>query len=317
MQRRTTDGPVRTGAAHGAPSVQALRYFCAVVENGSFSAAARDLHMTQPPLSQAIAALEQRWDVQLFTRTSRDVRPLPAAQALYPEVLDILRRLDALPARAHAAHGAQIRRPVRMGAVTSTFTRLVPEILARTSDVDPALDLTLTDLPSAHIVEGLTAGRLDAGLVRETSAEGVRAVPVSHDELRACVPAGHRLAALSSCHMADLAAEPLIVFDRTRASLSYDAIMAGFRLAGVSVAPVAHVSSETAAIALVCGGLGVTVVPRIAAADPTTGVRFLEIEDAQITYPLLLVVPHDDPRDLAAPLSALVRAALDALDAPA
>lgn len=310
MHRSATDRPQRRGSVSLRPSIQALRYFCAVMENGSFSAAARALHMSQPPLSQAIATLEHRWDVQLFTRTSRDVRPLPAADALYPEVLDILRRVDALPARARAARADHVRTPVRVGAVTSAFTRLVSAILIRATD----LDLTVTDLPSAGIVEEITAGRLDAGLVRETPAEGVECVTLLEEELRACVPADHPLASRSTCTLADLAAEPLVIFDRTRATLSYDAIMTGFRLAGVRISPVAQVGSETAAIALVRGGLGVTVVPGIAAHSTLPDVRFLTVEDAHITYPLQLVVAAGDPRGLAAPLTSLIRDAIAGID---
>ncbi|RXF75787.1 LysR family transcriptional regulator, partial [Desulfovibrio sp. DS-1] len=77
-----------------------LRYFLAVAEELHFGRAARRMHVSQPPLSQQIQALEEELGVRLFDRTSRTVRATPAGEALRDDVRGLLAGLDAAVERA-------------------------------------------------------------------------------------------------------------------------------------------------------------------------------------------------------------------------
>src|SRR5215217_6341580 len=79
------------------------RQFLAVAEELHFGRAAQRLHLTQPPVTQAIAQLEKTLGVRLFDRTRRRVALTPAADALVPRVRELLARAQALPAHARAA----------------------------------------------------------------------------------------------------------------------------------------------------------------------------------------------------------------------
>src|SRR3954464_13373788 len=86
------------------------RQFAAVAEELHFGRAARGLHMTQPPLTQAIAQLERLLGVRLFGRTKRGVQLTAVGEALLPRVRELLARARALPVQAQAAAGGELGR---------------------------------------------------------------------------------------------------------------------------------------------------------------------------------------------------------------
>src|SRR6478735_7618276 len=86
------------------------RQFIAVADELHFGRAALRLHMTQPPLTQAIANLERLLGVRLFERTKRSVELTPAGQALLPEARELVARALTLPAMARAAAHGEVGR---------------------------------------------------------------------------------------------------------------------------------------------------------------------------------------------------------------
>src|SRR3569832_2487224 len=86
------------------------RQLLALAEELHFGRAATRLHMTQPPLTQASALLEERIGARLFDRTKRSVRLTAAGAALVPDARDLLARSAALPAQARAAAQGEISR---------------------------------------------------------------------------------------------------------------------------------------------------------------------------------------------------------------
>ena len=86
------------------------RQFLTLAEELHFGRAAARLHMTQPPLTQAIAQLEATLGLRLFERSRRHVALTPAGQALLPEVRELLARARRLPGIAQAAASGEAGR---------------------------------------------------------------------------------------------------------------------------------------------------------------------------------------------------------------
>ncbi|MFM9902451.1 MAG: LysR family transcriptional regulator, partial [Polaromonas sp.] len=101
------------------------RQFLAVADALHFGRAALQLHMTQPPLTQAIAQLEVLLGVKLFDRTKRSVQLTVAGAALVPEARDLLARAQALPRLARANADGEAGR-LRLAFVSTVGFDLLP-----------------------------------------------------------------------------------------------------------------------------------------------------------------------------------------------
>ncbi len=113
--------------------MRAWKQFAAVAQELHFGRAAQRLHMTQPPLTQAIAGLEKKLGLRLFDRSQRSVQLTAAGQALLPQVLDLLARAQLLPARralrpraSWGACGSRLSRPWVSGRCRSGCAPFAP-----------------------------------------------------------------------------------------------------------------------------------------------------------------------------------------------
>lgn len=141
-----------------------LEYFRAVVEAGSVSQAAKDLEMTQPPVSHAIAKLEQELDVLLLERTAKGVRPTQAG--LY--LLARGRRLVADRDRAVETlrmMGTGVVGDLAIGVEPMVINELIADVLAEFLVQAPGARVRLKDVTPDVIVEGIRDGDLDMGCV--------------------------------------------------------------------------------------------------------------------------------------------------------
>ncbi|WP_424217372.1 transcriptional regulator CynR (plasmid) [Streptomyces sp. BI20] len=140
-----------------------LRYLLAVAEQGNFTRAAEELHISQPTLSQQVKQLERTLGVQLLDRTGRTVR-LTDAGAVY---VDHARRaLSDLAAGERAVHDVRdlSRGRLRLG-VTPTFTAyLVGPLTAALHARHPGISLTVTETTQDRIEAALLADELDLGI---------------------------------------------------------------------------------------------------------------------------------------------------------
>jgi DNA-binding transcriptional LysR family regulator len=136
-------------------SLEWYRSFSYVYRTGTMSAAARGLHLTQPAISQHIAALEAALGYSLFVRTPRRLIPTDDAKALYTQVAEAIERLESLATPADLA-GTSVT--IRLGAPHEFFAARVIDRLDR--DVHVAYVVSL-GTPTA-LLELLREGQLDA-----------------------------------------------------------------------------------------------------------------------------------------------------------
>jgi LysR family nitrogen assimilation transcriptional regulator len=143
-----------------------LRYFCRIVECGSFSRAAATIHIAQPALSQQISELEAQMDVELLQRSARGVKPTRAGEILYKEAMVILKLLDALPALVRSNTGV-VEGSVSLGIVRALGPRIAGDVVAACREKLPKVTLKLSAADSATLRERVEAQSLDMAIVFE------------------------------------------------------------------------------------------------------------------------------------------------------
>ena len=137
-----------------------LRYFVAVAEELSFRAAARRLHVAQPPLSVQVKQLEEELGTRLFERTSRRVRLTPAGELFLARATTILREAaTAVREVQRAGRGELGALRLSLSGTTLTYDPLLPAVLRRYRAAHPEVNLTLHEQPAGQQLEDLRAGR--------------------------------------------------------------------------------------------------------------------------------------------------------------
>lgn len=139
-------------------SVDQIRSFLAVVESGSFTAAALSLGVRQSTVSGHIARLEQALGHSLLMRDTHRVAPTPDGQAMIGFARDVLEAHDRL--RAFFSPGG-LRGRIRLGVSEDYTLSALAQVLARFADRHPSVDLQLTVGLSRTLYQGYDAGELD------------------------------------------------------------------------------------------------------------------------------------------------------------
>lgn len=168
--RRTLPGVTVSAVSAASPSpdprllaVPELRVLVAVARDGSFTAAARHLDMTQSAVSHAVRSCERKTGVVLFDRGRHGARPTAAGEAAAAQARRILRLLESLGDEARGAETGEVTGPLRIAAFRSAAVQVLPAALARLTARHPGL------VPKVRIVPDL--GRGTVGEVADGRAD--------------------------------------------------------------------------------------------------------------------------------------------------
>jgi DNA-binding transcriptional LysR family regulator len=213
----------------GGVELRQLVYFTAVAEELNFARAAQRLHIVQPAVSQQVRRLERELGVNLFDRTSRQVRLTAAADRLLPEARAVLAAAERTRQVATELAGGGT---LRLGTSQGLGERLsqVLEELARTA---PTLRVRLVSASAERRIAMVRSGQLDAAFVRATPrARDIELLPLWRDPLVAALPATHPLAAADTLELRQLRDLPLRLAPRDDNTAFHDFVLAACARAG-------------------------------------------------------------------------------------
>ncbi len=255
-----------------------LHYFVTVAEELHFGRAAVRLHMTQPPLSQAIRAFEAELGAPLFERTSRQVSLSAAGQALLPQARHLLQQASALPELVQQAAAGALG-ILRLAFVSTADYSVLPHYLREFREAYPRVQIELREATSDIQLEELAQGHIDAGLLISPSTErlaaGLAYAPILREPLVLAAPQDlFTSTAGTAVQLQALATQPLIIFPRRIAPFLYDAILTCFTQAGLTPVIGQEAIQMQTIIGLVSAGMGIALVPQSVANLKRPGVVY-------------------------------------------
>src|SRR5215203_4293857 len=265
-------------------SIQGLRVFLSILEQGSLSAAGRRLGLTQPAISNHLHTLEKRFEVALLVRGGR-VRATPAGECLANHarrVLEEISNLEEDMAHYSGPHGRLV-----VGASTTPGEVLVPHVAAEFSARYPDVTLDVEIADTEETLKALLEREVEFAIVgREVDHPKLESWAIEQDELVLVVAATDPLAG-SDLAPEDLADRPFVMREEG--------------LATVSSAPrvAMELGSNAAVVGAVAEGAGLGVMP-VRTLKSEEQVGRLRVRGLSFLRPFVLVVERDRPLSPAA-----------------
>lgn len=255
-----------------------LEYFRAIVEAGTISAAARNLHMTQPPLSYQMKLLEEELQVKLFVRGTRNITLTEAGKALYVRagslltMADITRREVIKVSRSATLH---------IGMTPSTVEMMIRKVAEFTA-IHPEIHFDIHEGSTFTLKDELENGVVDITTLRTPiSLTGFATAPLVKEPLVAIALPG-KLPADGTIPLNQLSKEHLILSHRYRAYM-----LQGFERAGLTCDIYYECEDARTAMTLAQSGVGIAILPA-SMCHPGDPVRVCEISGAEFRTEILL-----------------------------
>ncbi|WP_081803524.1 LysR substrate-binding domain-containing protein [Halotalea alkalilenta] len=271
-----------------------LRYFVTVARLGSFTRAAEELRMAQPPLSQRVQELEAEVGAPLLDRDSRPLVLTPAGRLLYDQAVQVLQKTEAMVTSMRRLLSDE-RAVFNFGVVPANFHSSLASIIREYRRVLPGVEARILELNSLEQVDALRTGRIDAGISRvEVPAEGIRRIVLREEPMVVALPSDHPLATLEEAMpLAALKDEPFIVYaSNPRPSLA-DHVLAQFESRGVTLSRTIEIDQYDTALILIAAGTGVSIVPASARLVTSPGVAYRPLVE-HIASPIIFCHREDD-----------------------
>lgn len=269
-----------------------LRLFAAVVEEGTITAGARQVHLSLAAASTRLQRLEHGLGVELLYRTKQGVTLTDAGRTLMRRAGRLLGEMESMHAEM-AAHARGVHSTVRVLCNTAAMSEYLPPLIGPFLVGHPDVDIELRELGSQDALQSMRQERADIGIVADyVDTSGLLTHPFTEDRLVALMPATGTRQSMRSLCFVDLIEHPFV-------GLPGDSGLSRFLQSkalhcGRGLHHRVRVRSLDAVVRLVADGAGVAIVPEQAARRLATDkVMVLALTDAWATRQLLLCTAND------------------------
>jgi LysR family hca operon transcriptional activator len=241
-----------------------LRYFLAVVEEGSLTTAAeRKLHTSQPSLSRQIRDLEYEVGAELLSRSVHGVEPTAAGKAFLDHARLALIQVDAAVEAARKAAQPAAKKTFAIGFQTGHEMNWLPQAMHILRDELKDIEVRVSSDYSPDLAEALVRGRLDLAFLRIETGYDLAYHVVDREPLVVLMPRDHRLTATREIHPRELVGE-IFIGGANKAAVLRAVTEDYLRRSGVDIKFDHGVDNMAMAISLVASTRGVALMPAYA-----------------------------------------------------
>jgi len=238
-------------------TLQQLKLFESVYRNGSYTHAAKELHLTQPAVSIQIKRLAAQVELPLFEVVGKKIFPTAAGKAVYKACVDILGRVDGLKQSVEELKG-EVKGPLELSVVTTAkyfMPHLLGHFLQDYPDVEPKLHFT----NRARVVERLMNNEDDFVVMGQIPDDkNLEPHPFLENVLAVVAPPGHPLVGKKKVRLKDLVKERFIEREEGSGTrLVFDGLL---EKNGLKIEPYMELGSSEAIKQGVMAGLGLAVL---------------------------------------------------------
>ncbi|MDG0026201.1 LysR family transcriptional regulator [Trinickia sp. Y13] len=275
-----------------------MRLFLTVVECGSLTQGARQMHLALASVSERIAGMESALGAPLLERNRRGVRATAAGEALIRHARSILGQVEQMRGELRT-YATGLKGRIRLLSNTAALATFLPPRLCQFLAAHPDLAVDLEERPSPEIVQALVDRRADLGIVADiTDLANLQTYLIAEDELVVVASRTHRLGTQASVAFTETLGEPVVGMADTalETHLAERASRLGRQLYyRVQFRSVEHVAM------LVEAGVGVSILPKALASTLRRDLAILPLSEAWAARRLYLcardflaLTPHAD-----------------------
>lgn len=283
--------------------MQQVRYFLALAEHLNFTRAAEACNVSQPALTRAIQGLEAELGGPLFHRERSQTHLSELGRTMLPYVQAIAEQAEA--AKAHAKSvGTMQDVELKMAAMCTLSPRILSDFVAAFRRANDGVQLQVTDLGAKPLLEKLTAGDGEIGLIghNEDLDDRFHALPLYRERFVVVLPPDHRLTRSNALKVCDLEGEPYL--NRINCEV-FDFARREFEKRGVRSPIVFRSERDDWVLAMIRSGMGWGFFPEYYSFPPDIVVR--PLIDPEFWRTVSLVTVRGRPHSPA--VGAFVRAA--------
>ena len=248
-----------------------LKSFISVVDEGGFTAASRQLDLSQPAVSRAVATLERELGLPLLIRGRDGLTLTDAGAVALTHAREAVRHLGLMRSEVAALAG-EVTGTLALVSLPSVTGTVIAPHLRSFAERHPGVTIRLLEGSEAEVRDWLDQGAAEAGVV-SLPIKGLDAAALGEQDFVAVVPADSRLAGWAEIDYAELAKEPFI---RSTGGCA-EVYLPIARRDGVEFDVAFEAREMSAVLEIVRAGLGVSILP-------STG---LEVPDGVVTLPLV------------------------------
>lgn len=239
-------------------TLKQLRYYVSAAELGSISKATRELNVSQPSISAAIAKLEAEFGIDFFVRHhAKGLSLTPAGTQFFRAARQLLADANHLD-QFVTELSQEISGSVEVGCILTLAPLVLPSVIANFLDQHANVQINCHELDHGTMIDGLHSGDLELAVMYDLPiSDDLEFMQIAQFRPYAVIPVGHRLQERGEASLHELADEPMILLDLPHTSEYFQAI---FVRHGITPNIIFRTSSPHMVRSLVANGLGYSLL---------------------------------------------------------